>query len=270
MSEAALSGKVAIVTGAGSAIGLGRAMALALVGAGARVAMLDVDRAALDQSAADARGIGGPSSVLPIVADVTKREDAAAAVERTIAELGGLHVLINNAGINPRFPGFRDIALDAWVSTVAVNVHGPFFMARAVIGPMLAQGWGRLIGVTTSLDTMLRTAPYGPTKAAHEALLATIARDVEGTGVTANVLIPGGAVFTNMTRGFYEPDREVGLLEPTVMQAPAVWLASPAADGVNGRRIVAENWDEALPLDERLAKASAPIGWPQLGRAGRS
>jgi NAD(P)-dependent dehydrogenase (short-subunit alcohol dehydrogenase family) len=265
MRQDTLAGRVAIVTGAGSAIGLGRAMSLALVGAGARVAMLDVDQVALEQSAADARAVAGEGAVLPIVADVTKREDAAAAVERTIAELGGLHILVNNAGINPRFPGFRDIALDAWVSTIAVNVHGPFFMARAAIGPMLAQGWGRIIGVTTSLDTMLRTAPYGPSKAAHESLLATIARDVEGTGVTANVLIPGSAVFTNMTLGFNEGD----LLKPTVMQAPVVWLASPASAGINGRRFVAELWDERLPIDERLAKASAPIGWPQLGRPGR-
>ncbi len=265
MSEAPLEGKVAIITGAGSAIGLGRAMTLAMVGAGARVAMLDVDKAALEQSAADAREVGGPASVLPIVADVTRAEDAAAAVQRTIAELGGLHILVNNAGINPRFPRFREIAIDAWTSTIAVNVHGPFFMARAAVGHLLQQGWGRIIGITTSLDTMLRTAPYGPSKAAHEALMATIARDVAGTGVTANVLIPGGAVFTNMTRGFNEGN----LLEPTVMQAPVVWLASPAADEVNGRRIIAEHWDETLPIQERLAKASAPIGWPQLGRPGR-
>ncbi len=265
MSEAPLAGKVAIVTGAGSAIGLGRAMTLAMVSAGARVAMLDVDGAALEQSAAAAREVGGSASVLPIVADVTRAEDAAAAVERTIAELGGLHILVNNAGINPRFPRFREIALDAWVSTIAVNVHGPFFMARAAVGHLLQQGWGRIIGITTSLDTMLRTAPYGPSKAAHEALMATIARDVAGSGVTANVLIPGGAVRTNMTLGFNEGD----LLEPTVMQAPVVWLASSAADGVNGRRVIAEYWDERLPIEERLAKASAPIGWPQLGRPGR-
>ena len=67
-------------------------------------------------------------------------------------------------------------------------------MARAAVGHMLAQGWGRIIGVTTSVDTMYREGmcPYGPSKAAHEALVALMARELEGTGVTANVLIPGG------------------------------------------------------------------------------
>jgi 3-oxoacyl-[acyl-carrier protein] reductase len=51
------------------------------------------------------------------------------------------------------------------------------------------------------------------------------------------------------------------------MQAPVVWLASVASDGVNGRRIVAEDWDEHLPIDQRLARASAPVGWPQLSRS---
>lgn len=270
MSEQPLHGKVAIVTGAASNIGLGHAMTLALVRAGARVAMMDVDREALAKSAADARRLAGPSAVLPIVADVTKAEDAERAVQRTIAELSGLHILVNNAGINPRIdPGpsglvFSNIRPETWMSTIDVNVNGPFLMARAAVGRMGAQGWGRIIGVTTSLDTMIRGAPYGPSKAAHEALVAVIAREVAGTGVTANVLIPGAAANTNMI----PPDRDRSeLLAPQVMQAPAVWLASAGSDGFNGRRLIAQLWDEELPLEERIAKASAPAAWPQLGRS---
>src|SRR5207249_3686516 len=97
-----LVGKIALVTGAGSTVGLGRAMTLALVRAGAKVAMMDLDSAALQQSASDARGVGGNDCVATIVGDVTKPEDAERAVKNTISELGGLHVLVNNAGINPR------------------------------------------------------------------------------------------------------------------------------------------------------------------------
>jgi NAD(P)-dependent dehydrogenase (short-subunit alcohol dehydrogenase family) len=266
-----LAGKIAIVTGAGSEVGLGRAMTLALVRAGARVAMMDVDEKALQQSAADAREIGGSDCALPIVGDVTKPEDADRVVQQTIAELGGLHILLNNAGINPRFeaapplPAFSQITPDAWTRTLAVNVNGPFFMARAAVGHLIAQGWGRIIGVTTSLDTMIRTMPYGPTKAAHEAIMAVIAREVEGTGVTANVLIPGGAVATHMT----DPSR-TDLLQPEIMQAPVVWLASNASDGLNGRRFIAQFWDGEQPISERLEQTSAPIAWPQLGRPGMS
>lgn len=268
MTQPSLQGKLAIVTGAGSPIGLGRAMTLALVAAGARVAMVDVDAASLEQTAADVRAVGGSTSALPIVGDVTQADAAERAVRTAIAELGGLHILINNAGINPQTPegagpAFARIAPDAWTSTVAVNINGPFFMARAVANHLVDQGWGRIIGVTTSLDTMFG-APYGMSKAAHEAFIAAMSRQLEGTGVTANVLIPGRSVNTRMTEGRGDPSTR---LEAEVMQAPVVWLASAAADGFNGRRIVAELWDEELPIDERLAQASAPAAWPQLGRA---
>jgi 3-oxoacyl-[acyl-carrier protein] reductase len=233
--------------------------------------MVDIDRASLEQSASDVRKVGGADAALVIQGNVTQAEDAERVVRRAIDDLGKLDILINNAGINPQVapgegPAFSRIATDDWTRTMLVNINGPFFMARAAVGPMLAQGWGRIIGVTTSLDTMFG-APYGVSKAAHEAFIATMARQLEGTGVTANVLIPGRSVNTNMTAGRGDPTTR---LEPEVMQAPAVWLASSAADGFNGRRIVAEFWDDELPIEERLEKASAPAAWPQLGRRGPS
>lgn len=266
MSESRQS-KVALITGAGSTIGLGRAMTLALVGAGVRVAMIDIDQSSLEYSASDARKVGGPNCVFTIVGDVTRPADAERVVQTTLAQLGGLHILVNNAGINPQTaagsgPAFSRITTEDWTKTMEVNINGPFFLARAAVGHMLAQGWGRIIGVTTSLDTMFG-APYGLSKAAHEAFIAAIARQLEGSGVTANVVIPGRAVNTNMTAGRGDPSTR---LEPEVMQAPVVWLASAAADSFNGRRIIAEFWDEELPLQQRLEKASAPAAWPQLGR----
>ena len=163
MAEGFLQGKVAMITGAGSPIGLGHAMAVGLVRAGARVALLDLNAAWLEQSAADMRSIGGAECALPIVIDITQVEAVDQAVRRTIAELGGLHILVNNAGINQRAAGttgetshFWDLSPEAWSRVVAVNLSGAFFMARAVVGHLLAQGWGRIIGVTTSLDTMWR------------------------------------------------------------------------------------------------------------------
>ena len=102
MQPRPLTGKVAIVTGAGSPIGLGRAMTLALVQAGARVAMLDVNKEWLEETASDVREVGGDNSVLTLVCDVADHGSAERAVRDTIAGLGGLHILINNAGIvNP-------------------------------------------------------------------------------------------------------------------------------------------------------------------------
>jgi NAD(P)-dependent dehydrogenase (short-subunit alcohol dehydrogenase family) len=275
MAERPLQGKVAMITGAGSPIGLGHAMAVGLVRAGARVALLDLNASWLEQSATHMRSIGGANCALPIVTDITDPEAVDQAVRRTIAELGGVHILVNNAGINQRSAGFTsgptsnfwEILPEAWSRVVAVNLSGAFFMARAVVGHLLTQGWGRIIGVTTSMDTMWRKGgtPYGPSKAGHEALVAAMAQELDGTGVTANVLVPGGATYTNMTASNPAYDREK-LIQPDVMQAPVVWLASEASNGLNGRRIIAYFWDERLPLEARLEKASAPAAWPQLGR----
>ena len=275
MADRPLAGKVAIVTGAGSTIGIGRVMSLALVGAGARVTMTDINKETLEESANVAREIGGDDSVLPVVADVSSPDDAETTVSRTISELGGLHILVNNAGTNQMNLGFSsdirdnfwDVPPEAWSRVVSINFGGPFLMARAAVGHLMAQGWGRIIGVTTSVDTMIRRgmAPYGPSKAGHEALVAIMAQELEGTGVTANVLVPGGRANTNLLPPDPELDRDA-LIQPEVMQSPVVWLASDASDGINGRRFIAHRWDESLPLEELLEKASAPVAWPQLGR----
>jgi NAD(P)-dependent dehydrogenase (short-subunit alcohol dehydrogenase family) len=236
MAEGLLQGKVAIITGAASPIGLGHAMTVALVRAGARVALLDINDTWLAQSAAEMRTIGGAGCALPIRVDITDPEAAEQAVRQTIVELGGLHILINNAGINPRAAefgatppstNFWDISPTVWSRVIAVNLSGAFFMSRAVVGHLRGQGWGRIISVTTSMDTMWRKGgtPYGPSKAGHEALVAAMAQELEGSGVTANVLVPGGATYTNMTASTLGDARDK-LIQPEVMQPPVVWLAS--------------------------------------------
>jgi NAD(P)-dependent dehydrogenase (short-subunit alcohol dehydrogenase family) len=280
VAQGSLQGKVAIVTGAGSPIGIGRAITLAFIEAGARVAMLDRNQAWLDQSAQEARSLGGENCVLPIVMDITDPDAVSRSVQQVVRELGGLHVLVNNAGTSPIAEGlappgqtargahFWDISPQAWTRVIAVNFSGAFFMSRAVAPLMMAQKWGRIMSVTTSLDTMYLkgNAPYGPSKAGHEALIATIAQELEGTGVTANVLTPGGGTNTNLIPPAASEEYRKGLIKPEVMQAPAVWLASEESSGFNGRRIVAYFWDERAPLEERLAKSSAPAAWPQLGQ----
>ena len=268
-----LDGKVAIVTGAGSPIGMGRAMTLAFVRAGARVAMLDVNEAWLDRSANEVRQVGGDDSVRALVCNVSDPDGAEEAVRKTVAALGGLHVLVNNAGTihDSGTPfgsrtSFWDVPPETWARIVAVNSNGAFYMARAAVGHMLAQGWGRIVGVTTSVDSMYREGmcPYVPSKAAHEALVALMARELEGTGVTANVLIPGGTTDTNLVTTDVGYDR-AALIRPEIMQAPAVWLASDESDGTRGMRLIAYHWDVSLPIEQRLEKAGAPAAWPQLG-----
>lgn len=278
MAERPLEGKVAIVTGAGSPIGIGHAITMGLVRAGAKVALTDINQEWLEQSISEVREIGGDECAISIISDVTDPRSCQDTVEVTIAQLGGLHILVNNAGTNPRAAGlgttsgatptnFWENSTEAWSHVVAVNLSGNFYMARAAVVHMLEQGWGRIIGVTTSMDTMWRKGgtPYGPSKAGHEALVSIMAQELEGTGVTSNVLVPGGATYTNLTYSG-DPGLRDRLIQTEVMQKPAVWLASNDSGEFNGQRIIAYYWDDSLPLEERLAKCSAPAAWPQLGR----
>ncbi len=249
-------------------------MTEALVKAGARVSMMDINQQWLDETSNYMREIGGDDCVMTQIVDVSSVGDVERSIERTIEELGGLHILVNNAGIAPRnmlmggetSNNFWEISAEEWDRVVSVNSSGPFYMTRTVVPHMLAQGWGRIIGVTTSMNTMYREggAPYGPSKAAHEALVAMASRELEGSGVSVNVLVPGGMASTDLIPDDTDHQRE-NMINPEVMQAPVVWLASEASDGINGQRFIGYHWDEDLPLEERLEKAAAPAAWPQLG-----
>jgi 3-oxoacyl-[acyl-carrier protein] reductase len=103
-------------------------------------------------------------------------------------------------------------------------------------------------------------SPYGPSKAGLEAASASWAKDLEGTGVTVNVLVPGGAANTRMVPPEAMPDR-ARLVQPAVMVAPIQWLMSRHSDGVTGRRFIGKDWDPALDPATAAAAAGAPAAW---------
>lgn len=267
-----LDGRIAIVTGSGR--GLGRAMALGLAASGARVVVTDVDGDVVAESVEIIRGRCGRDAATGFTQDLTAPGAPESLVVRTIAELGGLHIVVNNAGIGPQAvepdfltkpPKLWEMPHGIWQQTYAVNAHLPFFMACAVMPRFIKQGWGRVINVTTSLDTMLRAGcgAYGSSKAANEAHTSILSQDVAGTGVTVNVLVPGGPANTRMIPAAAPIKRE-DLIQPDVMVVPLVWLASDAASSVNGRRFIGANWDTKVPPREAAEAAGAPIAWPQL------
>ena len=189
-----------------------------------------------------------------------------------------IDVLVNNAGIgqasvraNARQPPicFWEAAPEQWSRFLAVNSTAPIMMARAVLPHMLAAKAGRIITVTTSLGTMVREGYllYGASKAAAEAAMAGLSADLKGTGVTSNVLVPGGVTNTPLV-GEHAGDRS-RMLQPEIMVPPLLWLVSDAGAAVNGRRFIAADWDASLPRTRRRRRrARRSRGW--ASRACRS
>jgi NAD(P)-dependent dehydrogenase (short-subunit alcohol dehydrogenase family) len=138
-------------------------------------------------------------------------------------------------------------------------------LSRALVHDMMRQKWGRIVNVTTSLGTMIRdgSPTYGPSKAALEAFSAIMAKDLAGTGVTVNVLVPGGMTNTGMIpqeAGYERTD----MIQPEVMAPPLNWLVSDAAAAVTGRRFLGIHWDPSLPPEQAAAKAGAPVAWTDI------
>src|SRR6478672_8401838 len=154
---------------------------------------------------------------------------------------------------------------EQWKLFVAVHTSAPMALSRALVHDMMRQRWGRIVNVTTSLGTMIRdgSPTYGPSKAALEAFSAIMAKDLAGTGVTVNVVVPGGLTNTGMIPAEAPYARE-DMIQPEVMTPPLVWLLSEAASGVTGRRFLGVHWDPALPPENAAAQAGAPIAWSDI------
>ncbi len=272
VADIRLDGRVAIVTGA--ARGLGRAMAEGLARAGASVVLADVDGVALKDAVTAVEAQPGCGPVTAITCDITVPADCERAVAAAAEKFGGLHVLVNNAGKGPlhleRAPKTKSLKFweadpDIWREIIVTNVNGTFLMARSAVPELIRSGSGRIVNVTTSLPTMQRRAnsPYGVSKAAIEAETLIWAKDLEGTGVTVNSLIPGGAADTDFVHAAARVSlRAEGriLLPPSVMVAPIVWLASTLSSGVTGHRFVGKLWDDALPPEQAAGRArEAPV-----------
>jgi len=264
--------KVVIITGGGR--GLGRAMALGLVGAGAKVAITAArEGAELKETAEDCRRLAGQDCVLPLQADVTSEADCERVMRETKAKWGRIHVLVNNAGRGMTFvhadfikarPSFWEIPNDRFKLIIDTNVTGTFNMAKAATPHLLEGGWGRIVNVSTSLVTMQRKGylPYGASKWAVEGATVIMAEDLAETPVTVNALLPGGATNTKMIPGSLDDKNRTGadgnLFEPDIMVPPILYLTSDLSNGKRGDRYVAKLWDKTLAPQEAASKSRFP------------
>jgi NAD(P)-dependent dehydrogenase (short-subunit alcohol dehydrogenase family) len=225
-------------------------MASALAASGATVALTGRSG---ERARAVAAGLPG---ALGIELDVRDESSVHEAVDEAWSRLGGIDMLVNNAGIgmrtvNPDFmtrpQGFWEVPPDGFRAVIETNLTGYFLVARAVTPRMLAAGAGRIVNISVNSSTMQRSGfvPYGPSRAGSEALSRIMAADLRDTGITVNLLLPGGATATGMVSLEAVPEGLV-LLEPSVMGPPIVWLASDAAVGVHDEYIVAAEFDHWL------------------------
>lgn len=234
----------AVVTGGGK--GIGRAVALRLAADGLRVTVIGRDETALDLTVAAA-----PERITAAVCDVTDEASVAA----VFGALGQVDVLVNNAGIASSAPTGRT-SLSEWDATMRVNATGVFLCTRAVIDPMRARGWGRIVTVASVASH--HGAPYISAYAAskHAALgfMRSVAAELRRSGVTANCVCPG-YVRSDMTDRTIEnivgrTGRDAGdtaaalngslgrLIEPEEVAAAVAYLASDAAAAVNGQSLI--------------------------------
>jgi len=246
MSSAQADGVRVLVTGGTS--GLGAAMAAAVLDAGAAVAVTGRDAA---RAEAAARNLG--KGAIGIGMEVRDEEEVERGVDRALEGLGGLDVLVNNAGIgmrtiNPRFitepQPFWNVSPEGFRDVLATNLSGYFLVARVVVPRLLAAGAGRIVNISMNHTTMNRKGfvPYGPARAGAEALSRIMAADLAGSPVTVNLLLPGGATLTGMVPEDLPEEMRSRMLPASVMAEPIRWLCSPAAAGVHDQRIVASEF----------------------------
>jgi NAD(P)-dependent dehydrogenase (short-subunit alcohol dehydrogenase family) len=231
-----LAGCRALITGAAG--GIGGAIASAFVHEGARIAVVGRNEAALEELTATLNG-----SSVPVPADVGDAAQAAEAVRKAGAALGGLDAVVNAAGVDCEWKPVGELSVESWDETIRINLSGIFYVCRAAL-PLLVGGGGAIVNVTSvaGIRVWERDSAYAVSKAGVELLTRTIAVEYGSQGVRANCVAPGviDAGMTDTVTDPAERDALVGLHplgrmgDADEVAEAVVWLCSPAASFTTG------------------------------------
>lgn len=238
-----LRGRSALVTGGSSGVGL--AMARALAGAGASVVLVARGEEALREAAASIEADGGRAAW--VAWDVGDRAGLSRCVQRVAECFGAPGILVNAAGINLREPAAR-ITEQSWDRQLLLNLGVPFFLAREMIGPMLDEGWGRIINIASlqSQRAFPDSVPYGASKGGVVQLTRAMAEAWSARGVTCNAIAPGFFPTALTAPVYADAERVQALARATMigrngeledLHGITVFLASDASAYITGQTI---------------------------------
>ena len=235
-----LTGRTAIVTGSGQ--GMGAAIARALAERGANVVINDLNAEMSERTAADLCGAG--FAALAIAGNVVDKADVGRVVERAVEHYGGVHILVNNAGVLRPTP-VAEIPEDEWDLVVDVNLKGTFLCSQAVLKPMQEAGWGRIVNLSSTAGKNISTvggAHYTAAKAGILGFTRHLAKEVAGDGITVNAVCPG-LFDTEMVRATIDDARARAYAEsfpisrlgkPSEVAELIAFLASDRASYITG------------------------------------
>ena len=278
-----LAGKHAIITGANQ--GLGLEIARKYVLAGADLMLCARNASMLETAHSELTGMAcNGQKIVAQVADVSVESDVGTVLEQTLLQLGGCHILVNNAGVYGPKGEIESVDWTDWVNAIQINVFGSVLMSRAVLPHFKAQGYGKVIQLSGggATNPLPRLSAYAVSKAAIVRYTETLAEEVRGTGIDVNAIAPG-ALNTRMLdeilqagpekvgQAFY--DRSVKQKEsggaPLDKGADlALFLASTASDGITAKLISAA-WDDWAHWPEHLPELSASDVYTLRRIAGR-
>ena len=267
-----LAGKQAIITGANQ--GLGLEIARKFVSAGADVMLCARNEARLDDASAELKLMAASNQkIVAQAADVSVESDAYEVVQKTLALLGGCHILINNAGVYGPMGEIESVDWQDWKRTIEINVYGSVLMSRALLPHFKAQRYGKLIQISGggATNPLPRISAYAASKAAIVRYAETLAIEVSDKGIDVNCIAPG-ALNTRMLdevlqagpdkvgQAFYEravKQREDGGTALAKGAELALFLASGASDGITGKLISAvwDNWEQWPQYLDQLAQS---------------
>lgn len=228
LEDLRLDGRVALVTGAASERGLGRAIALRLASAGAQLVVGDLDTSGVEETAALCQQAG--ASALAVRLDVTDEQSVQTAIRQATDRFGRIDILVNNAGISRSTPAW-EISVEEFDQLMAVNVRGGFLCARAVIPGMMERRWGRLIWISSISGKqgggVFGSVHYAASKAAVIGLCHGYARQLGPYGITSNAVAPG-MIDTDIAARTAPSDVVAALKQQVAEQVPVRRIGRPA------------------------------------------